>query len=440
MKIAICFSGAIRSFKTCYPSIYKALVQPLNADVFMYLFTYGDDINVHKNNKDYKTHMKLQNDECDLDYVLEKTKPLKYVCNNYNKEWEKLILNGINGYEIIKNMNQHDINYAISAMGMYFGIYKANELKTIYETENNFKYDVVIRARIDFFYYDIFNKNTFSNIKPNEIILIKDSYCTNAKWEGNDKFFVSTSETMNKICNLYNEIPYFFKNKICPIEGQNLHKQQIKKLKLNINYIGDANTYLKYVTRHRVKIRTKTYKVYDCDTFLGFNLCEYLMQKGFNIMGVPKENNNKLLNILNKYCNFFMKDNSNIDLSIHFRLETLNKTTKSIFITENYKEYNKCSNVKNKFLLYNAFGYGKDKIVYNQINNKKNLLHINDACKFILDIIYNKNATENYELYGNISSPYFVFTNENINLNNAKLIETNNSTKHITNVMIYHNI
>jgi len=40
--------------------------------------------------------------------------------------------------------------YAHNAMGMYYKIMKCNELKKLYESEMGFKYDVVIRARLDF--------------------------------------------------------------------------------------------------------------------------------------------------------------------------------------------------------------------------------------------------------------------------------------------------
>ena len=53
LKIAICFSGGIRSFLTCYPSIYKNVVQPLNADIFMHLWEFGRDITEHTLNEKY---------------------------------------------------------------------------------------------------------------------------------------------------------------------------------------------------------------------------------------------------------------------------------------------------------------------------------------------------------------------------------------------------
>ena len=129
MKIAICFSGAIRSFLTCYPSIYQNIIQPLNADIFFHMWSFGEDINKHKDNSEYLSHFKLQNDECNMKYVIDKTNPIQYVIENYNNEWEKKIINECNGTDIIESMSQRDKNYAISAMSMYFKIFMCNKLK-----------------------------------------------------------------------------------------------------------------------------------------------------------------------------------------------------------------------------------------------------------------------------------------------------------------------
>ena len=51
MKIAICFSGAIRDFNTCIPSIQKYLLNNLNADIFLHLWKFSNDNSLNINFK-----------------------------------------------------------------------------------------------------------------------------------------------------------------------------------------------------------------------------------------------------------------------------------------------------------------------------------------------------------------------------------------------------
>ena len=109
------------------------------------------------------------------------------------------------------------------------------------------------------------------------------------------------------MCDLYNKIEYYYNNKICDIEGQNLNKYHIKHLNLTLKYIGDLNTYIKYTGRHRIQLRYRKYYIHNCLTFIGFNLCELFLQKGFQITGYDNvDNKYKQLNkdILDKYPNF----------------------------------------------------------------------------------------------------------------------------------------
>lgn len=470
MKIAICFSGAIRSFKTCYPSIYKSIIQPLNPDIFMHLWSFGSDINKHKNNDKYKTYHKLQNDECDIDYILKTANPIKCIVENYSEIWEDKILNGCNGYEIIKNMNEHDTNYAISAMGMYFKIYEANKLKTNYEKENNFKYDIVIRARLDFFWDDNFCIENF-HITETDILVIKDSYCTRGKWEGNDKFFVCTSNTMDKMCELYNNINFYYTNKICVIEGQNLNKYHIKQLKLTLKYIGDLNTYIKYTGRHRTYVKNRIYYIHNCLTFIGFNLCETFLQHGFQIVGYDKiDSTYKQLNknVLDKYAYFtfsinFIEDLSTYNSCIIINDETSNNLIKhpnkvSIIsnndyelLTDDYNIYNNIKDVKNKFFLFNIYGERSyeidiyEKMLKNKGDVYNKLLYIKDACQYIFHIIYNKDNKNSYFLVGNELDDDIIYNGIGSNINiltkfdlpeeNYVIIETKEKKKSFINTL-----
>lgn len=432
MRVAVCFSGAIRSFKSCYPSIYKCILEPLNnPDVFIHAWSYGD-VKEHMDNKEYLTHHKLQGDECSYDYVLKMLNPKKYIIEDYSKEWEDKIISGCNGYEIIKDMNQHDRNYAINAMGMYYKIMKCNELKCMYEERNKVKYDLVIRLRFDFYWSDIIYPVMFDNKMPKNdaIYLIKDAYATNAKWEGNDKFFAGSSEVMDKVCCLYSQIHMYYKNKVCDIEGQNLNKFCIKMNNLNIKWLGDKHTYEKCQGRHRIKLRPNIYYIYGCNTLLGFHLSEYLLKMGIQVVGCDEmctDIKNLNRKILSNYPNFSYNDHipTEEDYNTYSLCIVVNDKTvfnaielnRKIFIQTNddvknisndYKQFislvNNNDDRKNLMFVSGLFGENCDSkncLAQTVINNdtnyiSNNLFYVKTFVDKLFHIIYDKKNKNNY--------------------------------------------
>jgi len=308
-RVAVVFSGQIRSFKSCYPSIYKYVISQYEpkVDIFMHLWEYGNDISEYKEKNKFITQFKLQNDECSKEYVIEKAQPTKIVCDKWSKGWEQKIMNDLGGYDIIKNMNEKEKNYAVSCMCMYYKIMLANKLKIDYEVDYGFKYDLVIRVRLDFKWNEQinFNLQDIQDLLDSQIVIINDNY---AKHNCNDKFFMTTSSTMDDFCN----IPFFiydiWKNKEVPLlEGQEVNKWMIKKLELQVIKIGSNNTYEKYLGSKRITYKDKTYLLNNCTSQLGFLMCEHFLNMGIRIHGIIDNIDNmtfeeeKKLNILYKY-------------------------------------------------------------------------------------------------------------------------------------------
>ncbi len=368
MKIAVCFSGGIRSFESCYPSIYKNIIKPLNADIFAHLWSMPlldllkeQDI----------VQFKLQNDECHPRDVILKLNPKLYKVYEYNEFFENYIREkGIQDELFIK---QEKKDYAISALSMYYKILECNKLKQKYEKENNFKYDIVIRARLDFLWNDKLNINDFINLKDNNVLIIRDSYCVKAKWEGNDKFFAGTSNTMDKICDLYNIINDYVRDG-CELEGQNLNKFHFKKLNLNINYLGSPDTYQKIVGRHRIRDNKHNIYFNNINSDLQHNIAYNLLYLGFNVISKTSDNSN----ILNLFKNFSIGDYSNHkilyfitdDLSL---INTKNKNIIYILCDDNNDNLNN-EFVKNKILLKE---YTKINNIVQKIIDKNNYEFIN---------------------------------------------------------------
>lgn len=305
-KVAVLFPGQIRSFATCWPSIYKHVIAPFEndncqVDLFMHLWEYGTSLVEYKQDEAYLTKFKLQNDECTKEYVMEKAKPIKMVCDKWSPEWERKIMEDCRGYEIIKDMDEKGRNYAVSCCCMYYKIMLANKLKIDYELEHNFKYDLVIRARLDFKWYE--DVPLMYNMEDNQIAFVADKY---SRHNCNDKFFMGTSAMIDEITLLPMHLYEIWESKVLPLfEGQEVHKLMIKKMKLEIIKFGSLTTYDKYLASKRNIYKEKNYLINNCLSDLGFQLCEYFLGKlGIGITGIGVAKDDVRLRILSSYEHF----------------------------------------------------------------------------------------------------------------------------------------
>jgi len=332
MKIALCLSGNSRSFVTCYDSIYKSIIKDRDVDVF--ISTWGI-----KNNFDY--NFKFCEDESDINELIQLYNPKLTDIQDYDKEQESIIINDCNGNELLKydelnTKTESLINYAFNAMSMYYKIYRCNNLKIQYEKTNNFKYDIVIRSRMDFLFENrITDEMLQLASNDNDIILIKDEYAKKSKCLCNDKFCFGTSNLMDRYCDLFNNINKYHKEQII-IDGQVLCAHHIVKLGLNIKWIdinyskirprkkicdicGERFKCNKIINNHtKIKHNINTYHILvtGCAGFIGSHLTEYLLKNNYFVIGIDNINNyysidqkNDNLDILKKYDKFtFIKE------------------------------------------------------------------------------------------------------------------------------------
>jgi len=336
-KIAICFSGAIRSFETCIPTIQKYMLNNLKPDIFIHMW-------IIKNiDKSLNTTFKIRKSNIEIENVLNILNPKDYVIDKYDSSWEEKILkeSGLKDHWNTIFNEGSDRNYASSALGMYYKINKCNELKKKYETTYQFKYDCVIRARLDYIFCDHVNIDDIFPIIPNQIIIIKDRYNElNKKTKYcNDKFFIGTSEDMDKLCNIFYDIKTCALKNVCKIEGQSLMLHQIKKYNLDVKRIGNRYIYYKCQGRHEIKKCSITYFIPEINNnilqMLAYNLlrlnyqvftykCDYnyiLISKNFKIVDY---------NDTNKYKNVILYDDQPIPKVKGLKYLLINSTIKDI--------------------------------------------------------------------------------------------------------------
>jgi hypothetical protein len=304
MKIALCFSGAIRDFHITIPFIKKYIMNNLsNIDIFLHMWII-DDIILSELDINFKIK---KSGVTSIKEIINILNPKKWIIDKYNKTWETKIKNicgiNFNEYNTIK-----DKNYAYNACSMYYKIMKCNELKIKYEKENNFKYDIVIRARTDYFFTDYIYLSDIKTIKENQLLILSDKY--NCTWKKtkftNDKFFIGTSNTMDNICNLFNNIVYYYNTKKCIIEGQSLFMTHTKICNMEIKKINDQYTYYKCMNNNSHIYKKKSgIQIYinDIDNiFLEYIAFKFLID-GIKIIS-NRQNNNLSLFSNFKICNF----------------------------------------------------------------------------------------------------------------------------------------
>lgn len=176
MKVALCLSGHSRNYKLAYPNynfetdvfISSCLQSGLPPEQMPYLA--------------YHYHNYIPTKEANLEDIINKYNP---------KIWEFLDDNYV-PEELEKFKDKKTINgYNLLHIGMmFFRLYKANEFKKVWEYQNNFKYDFVIRSRFDIKIDEV-------NFDENKLyILIEDNICK-------DLFFYGPSYLMDQVCEVY---------------------------------------------------------------------------------------------------------------------------------------------------------------------------------------------------------------------------------------------
>ena len=299
MKIAICFSGSIRDFRSCYPSMKRYLLDNINADVFMHLWKVDNNKELAGSNA-----FKWKVDACKEDYVLKELKPVDYVIDGFNADWEKKIV-AESGIDVKKFANQSDINYGINACGMYYKIMKAYELAEKHMDKTGVNYDIIIRARLDFIWEDHITPEMFADANDKSIFLIKDRYASHSRLVTNDKFFAGNRVVMKKMCNLFNEIKTYQKRGY-KVEGQTLNERHIKESGFIGKWIGHSHTYFKCMGRHTMKNNRKIIFINNEPILasIWFDLAYYFLYRNFNVVFLKKESNEKNLSVLKTFSNF----------------------------------------------------------------------------------------------------------------------------------------
>ena len=176
MKVALCLSGQARTFDKCWPTIKENIIEPTNCDVYISVCKDADTYKVLESDVNYKGLLVTEDIELKFHSRLRQSLKAKDPDKAHNKVVQQL--------------------YAIS---------RSNDLKRATETMLRFRYDWVIRSRMDIAFEG--KIEDLSTLKPDGIYFPKHQNETGL----NDRFAFGPSLYMdiysNRLSNFDNIPP-----------------------------------------------------------------------------------------------------------------------------------------------------------------------------------------------------------------------------------------
>jgi hypothetical protein len=215
MKIAICLSGMMRNFENTYPRFKKHIIDAHNPDIFFCGYPNKQDINYCK------------------EKLINLYNPKKYILRSYNDEIRKNICSNEKKYESHKRPETVINNY----ISQIYNIKLSDQLRIEYEKENNFIYDVVVRSRIDVYYFKSFEENELKMANCGEVLIpdewdfkIVNNICVS------DSFAMSNSKNMELYSSLYDCFDNYYENGITlhpeTMLGYHLYQKKLNRIKI----------------------------------------------------------------------------------------------------------------------------------------------------------------------------------------------------------------
>ena len=228
MRTALLLSGNFRNGAECAQSIKNNLINPYNMDVFI----------------DY-TYNPFGLSECDYNQLVNIYNPISITYEPTPQEFSDFL----KIYEEkVPNFKKYTEVNEWSLFAMWYKLKRVNDLKSKYELEHNFKYDIVIKARFDIEILDRINL-----IQRDNTIHIPIGWDHRGGY--NDIFAYADSKSMDYYCSLFDYmIPYLD-------EGTWLHPESLLKTHLDKSDISIMRNSMKMALRgmniHELEYRIK---------------------------------------------------------------------------------------------------------------------------------------------------------------------------------------
>lgn len=196
MKIALLMSGDCRQMWLTAPSLYRNVIDPNNADMFLCL------------NKDSLQPLVDNEEEIVRQIFPRNVKSLVFASGDYHTQVDDLIKSNyakIDGFYSQAGRSNWDKQLNHHNTDQYFKLRKCAEAAVAYATENGFKYDLMLRCRPDIGWLNHFD--LLRGIAP-EMLYVNysdhDVVSKNYPWV-EDTCFFGDQDTMLKFCTEFSQ-------------------------------------------------------------------------------------------------------------------------------------------------------------------------------------------------------------------------------------------
>jgi hypothetical protein len=216
MRIALCLSGQPRGLPLCLELLKKNLLGIENMDVFLHAWfdenTIGQPYDSAQNSQTSKVGVVHPQTR---ELLLDELKPVDYIIESQKEfPWTQT-------FTSLPEANQETM------ASIFYSVYTANLLKRKYELLNDFKYDLVIRARYDLWYDHSINVLDYLDEAKTKIVtaekfqgLRNNPSFIHGDYTLTDIFAFSTSKLMDIFCDTYPHMS-FINTQINPPYGEN---------------------------------------------------------------------------------------------------------------------------------------------------------------------------------------------------------------------------
>lgn len=182
MNICILISGMPRNIVNSHQWLKESVLQP-----------------IENSGHHYDTFINTWEDK-ETQLFIDTFKPIKYELDVWNEGMiEKL------GWPRLK---KYDVATRPNLLGMFYKIWKCNELRKKYELENDIKYDVIIRTRTELRYNNQIDLKELDIIKNSEVPIVflrKGPNPQHNHWY-KDNFAIMNNEGANIYCECSNKV------------------------------------------------------------------------------------------------------------------------------------------------------------------------------------------------------------------------------------------
>ena len=237
MKVAVCFRGQLRTYKSTLDNLKRFFNTINNGDVTIDYFIHTWDNNLYFPTDSHKLST-IENEKYELanydeTFIKEKLNPKTFVIQDHKK------------YKENSTTTEH-------WGALFYSIYQANEFKKEYEKKNNFTYDLVISTRFDLLFP---LKDSFPNFKleDNTAYALGKHNLLNEQGFKNfdDMIFYGNSKSIDRVTEIY-------PNYIIPqLDIENYHKYVEINNNLNdipIQYkLGPGSLLYTYMVENNIK-------------------------------------------------------------------------------------------------------------------------------------------------------------------------------------------